>query len=181
MKKEENTSLVAFGFVAAFVLVMATPALAEKVISSSTTTTVGAPVTNTTSAATNNADGSTTINTRTTTTQPTRTVTYTIKQNDEKRLQEYLSKEYRDDGCKKGMVYYDGKCIADTSVSDIKRTYIIGQSLPTNVDLLPLPKEVLGSMTPVPEGFYYSQLDRDILLINRKDGKVVDSVSYYSM
>ncbi len=178
--KNYNDTMIALGFVAAFSFVMATPAFAEKVISSTTTTTVGAPVTNTTTSAHTNADGSTTTSYVTKTSQPVKTVTYTIKGDDRTKITSYLKGSQIDDGCPDGQYYYDGKCLPEMTAKSETKTYIIGKPLPTNVDLLPLPDTFVTSLTPAPEGFYYSQLNSDVLLINRADGTVVDAVSYFN-
>lgn len=183
--KNNNDTLVALGFVAAFSLVMATPAFAEKVISSTTTTQVGAPVTSTSSTTMKNADGSTTTNYHTKTIQPTQTTTYTIKADDRTKISKYVHghSPKKPDGCPEDQYYYDGKCLPEPVEGSVtkSKTYIIGKPLPTDIDLLPLPADVLGTLTPVPEGFYYTQSGPDVLLVNRADGTVVDIVSYDTM
>lgn len=185
MKANNNDTLVALGFVAAFSLVMATPAFAEKVIASGTTTHVGTPVTTTNTSTTANVDGSTTTSYHTKTITPAKTVTYTITADDRTKLTNYLGGKSakKPDGCPEGQYYYDGKCLPEPVEEGLvsKKTYIIGKPLPANIDLLPLDSTFISTLAPLPSDLYYTQLGSDVLLIDRDDNTVVDAVTYYEM
>lgn len=184
--KNNNDFLYAMGFVAAFAIAMATPAFAEKVISTTTTTQSVAPVApvseTTTTTTTTEADGTVTKNVRVTkTVQPTTNVTtYTFGSSDRAMLRKYLLTEWPST-CKDGLLDYDGNCLSTGEYSKVKRTYVIGQPLPTTVDMLPLSAQLEAHMEPAPEGYFYTLLDRDVLLVNKSDNRVVDAVSYYAV
>lgn len=182
MKKNEDF-LYAMGFVAAFALVMATPAFAEKVISHTTTTqniAAPAPTTQTTTTTTTKPDGSVQTVRVTKTVQPTTNVTtYRFVDNDRTLMRRYLLEEFPPT-CKDGLLDYNGDCLATSEYNRVKRTYTVGQPLPTSVHLLPLSPGLTTRLEPAPEGYFYTLLDRDVLLVNRADNRVIDAVSYYS-
>ena len=115
------------------------------------------------------------------TVQPTTHVTtYSFGTSDRALLRNYLLEEWPTT-CKDGLLDYNGNCLATTEFGKVKRTYIIGQPLPTTVDLLPLSATLESRLEPAPDGYFYTLLDRDVLLVNKADNRVVDAVSYYSV
>lgn len=163
---DENSSKYAMGFVLAFAVVMATPAFAEKVMHTETvevTKTQPATQTTTTTSTTNaNGDVSTTRVTETHNPVTTKTVTYAISDPDRALMRKYLTTTY--------------PVVPGSSVS--KTTYVVGKPLPTGVTLLPLPVELQSQLTPVPAGYSYGLVDRDIVLLE-SDRDVADVISYY--
>lgn len=165
--------------------VIAVPAFAQ-IVTSKVTTSVGAPVVETTTTSTTgtSAGGETglvsTKKVTTTTTPITTTKTFTFSSNDRTTLRTYLNKTYSST-CMDGMYSYDGGCISVDEFGTVKRTYTVGEPLPTTVTVKPLPNVIVTKLAPVPEGYYYTTLDHDVLLVAKNDNRVVDSVSYYSM
>lgn len=57
---------------------------------------------------------------------------------------------------------------------------MIGQRLPGDVVFVPVPDDLLLRLRPVPAGYQYVQVDKDILLIGEASKKVIDAVTLIS-
>lgn len=59
------------------------------------------------------------------------------------------------------------------------KQYPDGQSVPEGIRLLPLPVD-LQTKLHAPEGYYFAQMSRDVVLVDLKSRKIADSVTLLS-
>lgn len=58
--------------------------------------------------------------------------------------------------------------------------YHIGRPLPEYVHWHPVPRDLLVRLEPVPAGYQYVMVDRDVLLISEASKKVIDAITLLS-
>ncbi len=98
-----------------------------------------------------------------------------IVMQDQQILLNYLRQNLRPGFCPPGVVVSDTGCVPQNYV----RRYQIGNGASQNVALEPLPPNLVAQLHP-PYGYYYAQIDNDIVLVNQRTGKIVDAVTLVS-
>lgn len=91
-------------------------------------------------------------------------------------IRDYLAEDYRTH-CPPGLAKKRNGCLPP---GQAKKRYVIGQPLPGNVVLLPVPRDLLLQLQPVPAGYQYVSVDKDVLLISEASKKVIDAVTLLS-
>jgi Ni/Co efflux regulator RcnB len=62
----------------------------------------------------------------------------------------------------------------------IAKKYAVGQRLPDDVAIMPVPDDLLALLQPAPRGYMYARVDKDVLLVSEATKKVVDAVTLLS-
>jgi hypothetical protein len=62
----------------------------------------------------------------------------------------------------------------------IAKKYNVGERLPDDVALMPVPDDLLKLLSPAPKGYMYARVDKDVLLVAEASKKVVDAVTLLS-
>jgi hypothetical protein len=78
--------------------------------------------------------------------------------------------------CPAGQVKKGNGCLHP----DQARNYRVGQILPDDVMFQALPNELLVQLSPLPAGYAYVKVDKDVLLISEANKKVIDAVTLMS-
>ncbi len=99
-----------------------------------------------------------------------------ITTGDRAALRGYLAEDYKTH-CPPGLAKKNPACIPP---GQNKPRYAIGQALPADILLVPVPADLRGRMKPLPAGYAYIQVDRDVLLISEVSRKVIDAVTLLS-
>ena len=60
------------------------------------------------------------------------------------------------------------------------KKYRVGYPLPDDVVYVPVPRDLLVHLSPVPAGYQYVKVDKDVLLIAEASKKVIDAVTLLS-
>ncbi|MCE9507927.1 MAG: hypothetical protein K8R48_06410 [Alphaproteobacteria bacterium] len=77
--------------------------------------------------------------------------------------------------CPPGLAKKNNGCLPP----GIAKKYSIGNRLPDDAEVLPLPEELLRRLLP-PTGYYYGQVDGDVVLISEATKNVIDAVTLLS-
>lgn len=87
----------------------------------------------------------------------------------------YVSREYQK-FCPPGLAKKGHDCQPPGHA----RAYVVGRTLPRDVQYYSLPRDVLVNLNPAPQGYQYVRVDQDILLIGEATKKVVDAITLLS-
>lgn len=99
-----------------------------------------------------------------------------IHDNDRIIIKKYVVNDYRSH-CPPGLAKKHNGCLPP---GQAKKLYIIGQPLPEYVEWEPVPQPLLIQLQPVPAGYQYVQVDKDILLISAASHHVIDAITLLS-
>lgn len=88
-------------------------------------------------------------------------------------IREYLVREYGS-SCPPGLAKKHNGCLPPGHA----KRYYIGQ--PLHAEWQPVPSGLLEVLTPVPMGYQYVMVDKDVLLISEASKKVIDAVTLLS-
>ncbi len=88
-------------------------------------------------------------------------------------IREYISERYH---CPPGLAKKHNGCLPPGHA----KHYVIGRPLPDYVTWYPLPRDVLVRLEPVPVGYQYVRVDRDVLLVSEASKKVIDAITLLS-
>lgn len=90
-------------------------------------------------------------------------------------VQEY----YRDNfhPCPPGLAKKNPYCMPP---GQYRRHYTVGQVLPSYVEVYEVPRSLRARLAPVPYGYQYVMVDRDVLLISEASKKVIDAITLLS-
>lgn len=91
-------------------------------------------------------------------------------------LRDHISRDYRRD-CPPGLAKKHNGCLPP---GQAKKHYEIGRPLPRDVVFVPVSVDVRRHLSPLPAGYTYVQVDKDVLLINEATKKVIDAVTLLS-
>ena len=89
-------------------------------------------------------------------------------------IREYLVREYAPN-CPPGLAKKHNGCLPPGIA---KKRYVVGQ--PLHVQWVPVPHDLLVMLQPVPVGYQYVQVDKDVLLISEASHKVIDAITLLS-
>lgn len=89
-------------------------------------------------------------------------------------IREYMVHEYAPN-CPPGLAKKHNGCLPPGIA---KKRYVVGQ--PLRVEWVPVPRDLLVALGPVPVGYQYVQVDKDVLLISEASHKVIDAVTLLS-
>ncbi len=101
---------------------------------------------------------------------------YVIIRSDRDHIRHYIQEDYRS-SCPPGLAKKRNGCLPP---GQAKKRYVIGRPLPSYVVYEPVPDYVLYDLQPVPVGYQYVRVDRDVLLINQASHHVIDAVTLLS-
>ncbi len=90
-------------------------------------------------------------------------------------IREYLSDHYAG-SCPPGLAKKHNGCLPPGQA----KKYSIGQPLPNGIIYTPVPHDLLVRLRPVPAGYHYVMVDRDVLLIGEATKKVIDAITLLS-
>lgn len=89
-------------------------------------------------------------------------------------IRTYLARDYHKH-CPPGLAKKHNGCLPPGQA----KKYRIGQILPPGI-YIPVAGDLLDVLSPVPRGYQYVQVDRDVLLISEASKKVIDAVTLLS-
>jgi Ni/Co efflux regulator RcnB len=96
----------------------------------------------------------------------------TISLQDRRHIRSYLSSHH----CPPGLAKKHNGCLPPGHA----KRYMIGQPLPAAIAYYPIPHDLLVQLEPVPVGYEYVRVDRDILLISEATHHVIDAITLLS-
>lgn len=102
-------------------------------------------------------------------------VTINIGFNDRAYIENHMANDYRRN-CPPGLAKKHNGCMPPGQV----KKYRVGYPLPHDVVFIPVTGDLLDHLSPVPRGYRYVQVDKDILLIGEATKKVIDAVTLLS-
>lgn len=105
-----------------------------------------------------------------------RTGAVVIVGDDRDIIRQYLRSEYRSN-CPPGLAKKNNGCLPP---GQAKKRYSIGGILPDDVVWVPVSLELRRHLSPLPRGYQYVQVDKDVLLIAEASKKVIDAVTLLS-
>ncbi len=94
--------------------------------------------------------------------------------NDRLVIREYLAREYAPN-CPPGLAKKHNGCLPPGIA---KKSYVVGQAF--HGQWVPVPHDLLVLLRPVPAGYQYVHVDKDVLLISEASKKVIDAVTLLS-
>ncbi|MBU6234577.1 MAG: hypothetical protein KGQ41_01920 [Alphaproteobacteria bacterium] len=89
-------------------------------------------------------------------------------------IRQYIYDDYRGH-CPPGLAKKHNGCVPPGHTR-----YVVGQILPPDVVYYPVPSSLLVRLDPVPVGYQYVRVDKDVLLISEATKKVIDAVTLLS-
>lgn len=98
-----------------------------------------------------------------------------IGDDDRNDIRRYLQNDYQRH-CPPGLAKKHNGCLPPGQA----KKYRIGDSLPGGVNYSPIPRDLRDLLGPVPRGYQYVQVDKDVLLISEASKKVIDVVTLLS-
>lgn len=104
--------------------------------------------------------------------QPFSNGAFVVTQTDQQALRDYIHGSYRAD-CPTGTTKIGRECSGSQHVTQT----LVGQTLPADWVVDPLPGNVVTVLQPVPAGYRYVRSGNDVLLLN--NANVVTSVTTY--
>lgn len=99
-----------------------------------------------------------------------------ILQSDRDYLRRYLHDDYVRN-CPPGLAKKNNGCLPP---GQAKKRYIIGYPLPHDVVWVPVPLDIRRHLSPIPAGYQYVQVDKDVLLVAEASKMVIDAVTLLS-
>lgn len=102
--------------------------------------------------------------------------TVVIIGDDRGTIRDYIRDDYRRH-CPPGLAKKNNGCLPP---GQAKKNYIIGYPLPRDVIYVPVGDDLLRHLHPVPRGYQYVRVDKDVLLIAEASKKVIDAVTLLS-
>lgn len=91
-------------------------------------------------------------------------------------IKEYISHNYHSN-CPPGLAKKHNGCLPP---GQAKKLYRVGYTLPSTVVWEPVPQSLLVRLDPVPMGYQYVMVDRDVLLVSEASHKVIDAITLLS-
>jgi hypothetical protein len=91
-------------------------------------------------------------------------------------IRQYIANTYYSN-CPPGLAKKHNGCLPP---GQAKKRYIIGQPLPPSVIWEPVPAVLLGRLQPVPVGYQYVTVDKDVLLMSEASHHVIDAITLLS-
>lgn len=104
------------------------------------------------------------------------TIDIRIDGNDRAVIQNYIAKDFRSH-CPPGLAKKHNGCLPP---GQAKKRYAVGQVLPSGVTWQHIPSALRAQLMPVPNGYQYVRIDRDVLLISEASHKVIDAITLLS-
>jgi hypothetical protein len=90
-------------------------------------------------------------------------------------IRDYIRTDYRRH-CPPGLAKKNNGCQPPGQA----KKYRVGYPLPDDVVYVPVPRDLLVHLSPVPAGYQYVKVDKDVLLIAEASKKVIDAVTLLS-
>ncbi len=90
-------------------------------------------------------------------------------------IRDYIRTDYRRH-CPPGLAKKNNGCQPPGQA----KKYRVGYPLPDDVIYVPVPRDLLVHLSPVPSGYQYVKVDKDVLLIAEASKKVIDAVTLLS-
>lgn len=95
---------------------------------------------------------------------------------DRDAIERYIKNDRRST-CPPGLAKKHNGCLPP---GQAKKKYRVGDRLPDDVVFYPVGDDLLRILSPLPRGYEYVQIDKDILLISEAGKKVIDAVTLLS-
>ena len=92
-------------------------------------------------------------------------------------IREYIGEDYHTH-CPPGLAKKHNGCLPP---GQAKKRYIIGRQLPSYVVYKQVPQDLLVRLEPVPLGYEYVQVDREVLLTAEGSKKVIDAITLFPL
>ncbi len=102
-------------------------------------------------------------------------VTINILTDDRRIIRDYIASDYTRH-CPPGLAKKRPACVPPGQAKKWRKGY----PLPHDVVFVPVPDDLLVHLHPVPAGYQYVRVDKDILLIGEASKKVIDAVTLLS-
>lgn len=99
-----------------------------------------------------------------------------IGSEDRTYIRNYIVEDYHRH-CPPGLAKKHNGCLPP---GQAKKRYEIGRPLPADVVFVPVSLDLRRHLAPVPSGYQYVQVDKDVLLIAEASHKVIDAVTLLS-
>ena len=90
-------------------------------------------------------------------------------------IRDYIRRDYRTN-CPPGLAKKSPACVPPGQA----KKWSIGHRLPDDLNYYPIDRALLDLLGPVPSGYEYVRVDKDILLIGEATKKVIDAVTLIS-
>lgn len=90
-------------------------------------------------------------------------------------IRDYVAQDYRRH-CPPGLAKKHNGCMPPGQA----KKYRVGYALPPDVVYYPVPRDLLVELQPVPAGYQYVRVDKDVLLISEASHKVIDAITLLS-
>ena len=90
-------------------------------------------------------------------------------------IRQYISQDYQRN-CPPGLAKKNNGCLPP---GQAKKRYVIGQPLRSGI-WQPVPQPLLVQLHPVPQGYQYVMVDKDVLLISEASHHVIDAITLLS-
>ena len=99
-----------------------------------------------------------------------------IGTDDRDYIRDHLAGDYRRN-CPPGLAKKRNGCLPP---GQAKKRYQIGHPLPSDIVYIPISLDLRRHLSPIPAGYQYVQVDKDVLLIAEASKKVIDAVTLLS-
>ena len=86
------------------------------------------------------------------------TVTFSVDQRD--RVHGYYVERYGRGNCPPGLAKKNRQCLPP---GQLKKRYVVGQPVPSGIEVLAVPQDVVVVIGPPPSGYRYGVIDGDIV------------------
>ncbi len=90
-------------------------------------------------------------------------------------IRDYVAQDYHRH-CPPGLAKKHNGCLPPGQA----KKYRVGHTLPPDVVYYPVPRDLLVELQPVPAGYEYVRVDKDVLLISEASHKVIDAITLLS-
>ena len=104
------------------------------------------------------------------------TVTIGITIGDRSLIKAHIGERYKKN-CPPGLAKKHNGCMPP---GQAKKSYVVGEYLGHDIEYSALSGDLLKMLRPVPDGYMYVNVDKDVLLISQATKKVVDAVTLLS-
>lgn len=98
-----------------------------------------------------------------------------IETSDRVVIREYVADHYKSH-CPPGLAKKHNGCLPPGQA----KKYRVGHALPDTVEWREVPQPLLVRLHPVPAGYQYVMVDKDVLLISEASKKIIDAVTLLS-
>jgi Ni/Co efflux regulator RcnB len=99
-----------------------------------------------------------------------------IRDSERTIIRKYIASDYRTH-CPPGLAKKHTGCLPP---GQAKKRYVIGKPLSKGILFESVPQALLAQLQPIPAGYQYMMVDRDVLLISEASKQVIDAITLLS-